>query len=78
MFVCGIDNKDSKKLRWILALANGSMAAGLMLRLFVPANGIISPAALHFLVGMLLGVSIALNFHVVWMRRRNRKNDLAR
>jgi hypothetical protein len=78
MIMCGIDNKDSRKLRWILALANGSMAAGLMLRLFVHANGMLPPAAIDFVVGLLLGVSIAANFHVVWMRRRNRKNDLAR
>ena len=72
--MCLIDGNDSKKLRWMVVLANGCLAAGLMLRLFAPANGIIPPAALHFLVGMLLGVSIAMNFHVVWIRRRNRKN----
>jgi hypothetical protein len=76
--MCWMDSKDSKKLRWIVALANGCMAAGLMLRLFVPANGIIPPAALHFLVGMLLGISIAANFHALWIRKRNRGNGLAR
>jgi hypothetical protein len=72
--MCLTDGNDSKKLRWMFVSANGCLAAGLMLRLFVPANGIIPPDALHFLVGMLLGISIAMNFHVVQMRRRNRKN----
>ena len=72
--MCLTDGNDSKKLRWMFVFANGCLAAGLMLRLFVPANGIIPPDALHFLVGMLLGISIAMNVHVVWIRRRNRKN----
>lgn len=76
--MCWMDNKDSKKLRWMFVLANGSMAAGLMLRTFVHANGMVPPAALDFVVGLLLGVSIAANFHVIWIRKRERRNDLAR
>jgi hypothetical protein len=72
--MCWIDSKDSRKLRWMHALACASLAAGLMLRLFVHSTGAIPHAVLDFAVGMLLGVSIAGNFHVVLVRKRNRKN----
>ena len=71
--MCSIDGNDSKKLRWMFVLANGCLTAGLMLRLFVHANGIVPPAVIDFVVGMLLGVSMAMNFHVIWLRKRNRE-----
>ena len=75
--MCWMDNKDSRKLSWMLALANGCLAAGLMLRQFVNPVGAVPRDVLHFVVGMLLGVSIAANFHVIWIRKRKRGNGLA-
>lgn len=73
--MCVINRNDSKKQRRIYALANASLAAGLMIRTFVHASGVVSPALVDFAVGLLIGLSIAANFHVILMRRRNYKDS---
>jgi hypothetical protein len=72
--MCLTDLKDSRKLRRMIAFANGSMAAGLLLRLFVHPIGSIPRDALDFAVGLLLGISITVNLHVLIVRKRNREN----
>ena len=71
--MCLTDLKDSRKLRRMTALANGSLAAGLLLRLFVHPTGSIFHNALDFTVGLLLGLSITVNLHMVLIRKRNRE-----
>jgi hypothetical protein len=72
--MCWMDRKESRKLRWMHVLANASLALGLLLRLFVHPTGTSQHAALDFAVGLLLGVSIAVNFHVVLLRKRRRED----
>lgn len=61
------------KTRIMMAGANLSLFTGLMLWLFVhPASHGLT-VALHFVYGLLLGVSIALNLHAI--RRRKQGGD---
>ena len=66
---------DSCKLRNLMALANGSLAVGLLLRMFVHPAGSSAHAALDFFVGLLLGISVTVNIHALLLRKRSRQKD---
>ena len=62
--------KPDLKTRRRMAVANGCAAAGLMLQLFVHPASPMPKNLLHVGVGLLLGMSIAVN--VLNLRRRKR------
>ena len=68
-----LKNTDPKT-RFILAWANLCLFAGLMLWLFAHPASQDLKNLVHFVAGLLLGVSIALNFHA--LRRRRRASDI--
>ena len=57
------------KTRFMIAGANLCLFTGLMLRLFVHPESRNMNYAIHFVFGVLLGISIALNLYAVRRRK---------
>jgi len=70
--------KRDRKSRWLFAIANLSLAVGLMLRVLVqPASGL-ARNWMDGLCGLLLGISIGMNVMLVIKARRCRTESLER
>ncbi len=61
-----------KKTRRMKALANISLVMGLLLWLFAHPSGQAEHNCLHAVCGFLLGFSVTVNLHRLWIARRSR------
>jgi hypothetical protein len=69
--MCLLDS--AKNHRFLIALASSCLALGLLLPMvFHPAAG--TPRNfLHFICGLLIGLSLSINLSLVWRKSRERR-----
>jgi hypothetical protein len=63
--------------RKLVALASGCLSIGLVLSLLLHPSTQSARNVLHFICGMLLGLSLSINLGMVWKsaRQRRMRND---
>jgi hypothetical protein len=66
--MCLLDRHQSAKLRRRPAIANLALAIGLILWSFAHPVSVVGRDAIHFVVGLLLGLSITINLMLVYGR----------
>ncbi|MGA2632933.1 MAG: hypothetical protein ABSF16_01750, partial [Terracidiphilus sp.] len=64
-----------KKTRRLMSLANISLVIGLLLWLFIHPAAQMEQNWLHAACGFLLGFSITVNLHGLWVARRGRQKQ---
>ena len=68
--MCTEINSKSRKL---MALASGWLALGLVLPMLLHPSGQSSRNLLHFVCGLLIGMSLSINLVLVWKNSRRRR-----
>jgi hypothetical protein len=68
--MCTEINSKSRKL---MALASGWLALGLVLPMLLHPSGQSSRNLLHFVCGLLIGMSLSINLGLVWKNSRRRR-----
>jgi hypothetical protein len=63
------------KARRMMAIANFSLAVGLLVNLFVHPAARSANYVNHFVSGLLIGVSLAINLRLLWLGRRCGQNQ---
>jgi hypothetical protein len=68
--MCREINPKSRKL---FSLASASLALGLVLPMLLHPSGQSSRNLLHFVCGLLIGMSLSINLGLVWKNARQRR-----
>ncbi len=61
------------KSRKLIAMASGWLAIGLLLPMLLHPSGQSSRNLLHFVCGLLIGMSLSINLSIVWKNSRRRR-----
>jgi hypothetical protein len=69
--MCVRDNSPQR--RKLVALASLCLAIGLLLPMMFHPSGQTELNALHFLRGLLIGMSLSVNLGVLWKNRRQQR-----
>ncbi|HEX4007044.1 MAG TPA: hypothetical protein VHX60_12790 [Acidobacteriaceae bacterium] len=70
--MCLSAQNDNRRERWLISVGCLCLALSLASKSMNLTFGL-SPSPLEFLRGVLLGLSLAMNLHVIWLRRRRNR-----
>ncbi len=63
----------NSKGRKLMAVASGWLAIGLVLPMLLHPSGQASRNLLHFVCGLLIGLSLSINLSLLWKNSRQRR-----